>query len=172
MFSAALAQYFVAEPLGGLLVEDTLFLEHAEGISIQYLCPFIAIVAGSISSRHDMRELHSHTSICSGLLPGDLRLCPCFLLEGDDIFSERLLLGIVRHVEQSEAHLSETGGSCHEVPALDNPLDQVVGNGLAGLIMEGECSEELLFHRIVLHELRGQFHEVPPHIRAAQTLEA
>ena len=38
--------------------------------------------------------------------------------------------------------------------------------------MEGKRTKEFFLDREVLHELRGQFDEVPPHIRATQTLEA
>ena len=119
-----------------------------------------------------MRELHGHTSICSGFLSGDLRFGPRLLFKGDDLVGEFILLGIVGHVEQTEAHLSKTGGSRHVVPAFDNPFDQIVGNRLTRLVMEGEGAQELLLHGIVLHELRGQFHEVPPHIGTAKTLKA
>ena len=37
--------------------------------------------------------------------------------------------------------------------------------------MEGEGTQELFFDGEVLHELRGQLDEVPPHIGATQTLE-
>ena len=37
--------------------------------------------------------------------------------------------------------------------------------------MEGKGAQELFLYGIVLHELRGQFHEVPPDIGTAETLE-
>lgn len=37
--------------------------------------------------------------------------------------------------------------------------------------MEGESTQEILLHGVILHELRRQFHEVPPHISTRKGLE-
>ncbi len=39
------------------------YVLHAEGVSIKHFCPFIAVIACSIASRHNVRELYSHTCI-------------------------------------------------------------------------------------------------------------
>ena len=106
MLGASLAQYLVAETLGYLLIEDAVLLEHCEGIGIQHLCPFVAVIARSIAASHDVRELNRHTRVLqlfaqNGFLPG-------FLLEGNDVVGEFVFLRIIRHVKQSERDLSET----------------------------------------------------------------
>ena len=63
MFCSPFTQNLIAETLGSLLVEDTVALEYAEGIGIQYLSPFIGIIACSITAGHDVRELYGHTRI-------------------------------------------------------------------------------------------------------------
>ena len=133
-------------------------------------CPFVAVVTGSIASCHDVRELYGHTGI--GQLWCDHGLCPGFLLEWDDVVVESFLLGVVSHVEQSEAHLSQTSVGSHEVAALHDALYQVVGQRLACLIVEGEGAKEVFLHSIVLHELRRQLHKVPPYIGSRQTLKS
>ena len=60
----------------------------------------------------------------------------------------------------------------HEVAALHDAVNQFVRQRLARLIMESKGAQEFLLNGIVLHELRGQLYEVPPHVGAAETLEA
>ena len=125
MFCATLREDAVAEPLGGLLVEDTLALEHTEGIGIEHFGPLVGIVSGRITTRHDVGELYCHTRLGKlftkdGFFPGSL-------FEGDDVVCELVLLCIVSHIEQSQADLSQTGCGSHEVAASDNALDEHVG---------------------------------------------
>ena len=106
-----------------------------------------------------MRELHRHTGVLQlfaqyGFLPG-------LLFEGDDIGSECLTLRVISHIQQSETDLTQTGSSHHEVTTLHNATYQLVGQGLACLIVEGKRTQKVLFYGKVLHKLRGQFHEVP-----------
>ena len=169
MLRATLAQHLVAEPLCCLLVEDAVLLKYAEGISIQHLRPFITIVSCSIAPSHDVRELHRHTGVLQ-LLPQD-SLLPGLFLEGDDIGGKLLPLCVIGHIQQSERHLSQTRCSSHEVAALHDTLYQLVGQRFPRLVVEGEGTQKLLLDSVVLHELRRQLHEVPPYIRAAETLE-
>ena len=97
MFRTSLGEYFVAEALGRLLVEDAVLLEDAESISIKHFSPFITIVASRIAARHDVRELHRHTSI--GQLLAQDGFLPRLLLKGDDVVCEFVFLGVVRHIE-------------------------------------------------------------------------
>ena len=116
-----------------------------------------------------MRELNGHTGIRQLLRHHGL--CPGFLLKRDDIVGKFIFLGVISHIEQTKRHLTQTS-VCHiVVAALDDAADQFIGEGFSRLVMEGEGAQELLFDGEVLHELRGQFDKVPPHIRATQTLE-
>ena len=169
MLGASLAQYLVTESLGCLLIEDAVLLKYREGICIQYLRPFVAVVSCRIAACHDMRKLHRHTRV--GQLFAKDGFLPGFLLEGDDVVREFVLLRIVCHIQQSERYLSQTGRCRHEVTALDDTVDELVGQWLACLIVEGESAQKVLFYGEILHKLRRQFHEVPPDIRAAQRLE-
>ena len=117
-----------------------------------------------------MRELHGHTGVWQ-LWHHD-RLLPCLLLEWDDVVGELVLLRVVRHVEETETYLAQASVGCHEVAALHDALYQLVWQWLARLVMEGEGAEEVLLHRIVLHKLGWQLHEVPPYVGARETLEA
>ena len=83
-----------------------------------------------------------------------------------------MLLSVVSHIEQTERHLAQTGRGSHEVATLHDALDQFVGERFARLVMEGEGAQKLLLYGEVLHKLRRQFHEVPPHIGTAKALEA
>ncbi len=49
-------------------------------------------------------------------------------------------------------------------------LEQIFRNRLAGLIMAREQVERLALPAPVLHDLAGQFHEIPRHGRSRQTL--
>ena len=117
-----------------------------------------------------MRELHGHAGV-RALLAND-GLAPCLLLEGDDILVELMSLRVVSHVQQTEADLSQAGLCHHVVAASDDAAYQLVGQGFTRLIVEGEGLQEVLLHGIVLHELRRQLYEVPPHVGTAETLEA
>ena len=170
MLRASLAEYIVSETLCRLPVEDAVALEDAEGIGIQHFCPFVAVIACGIAPCHDVRELHRHARVLQ-LFAQDGFL-PRTFLESRDVGGELVTLCVVCHVQQTETHLSQTGGSCHEVAALHDAAYQFVGQWLACLIMEGEGSEEVLLHGEVLHKLRRQFHEVPPYVGARQRFKA
>ena len=116
-----------------------------------------------------MRELHRHTGV--GQLFAQDGFLPRLLLEGDDVVSKLVLLGVVGHIEQTKRHLAQATCCRHEVATLHNAADEFVRQGLARLIVEGKGAQELLLHGVVLHELRGQLHKVPPHIGTTETLE-
>ena len=164
MLGSTLREDVVAETLGGCLVKDAILLEYAEGIGIEHLCPFVAVVASCISSCHDVGELYGHTGILS--LWQNHRLLPCLLLEWDDVGGEFIFLGVVCHVEQTETYLAQAGIGCHEVAALYDALNELVGQWLAGLVMEGKGAEKVFLYRIVLHKLRWQLYEIPPYVGA------
>ena len=136
MLGASLAQYAVAETLGYLLIEDAVLFEYSEGISIQHLRPFVTVVPSRIAARHDMRELYRHTRV--GQLLAKDGFLPGFLLEGDDVVLEFVLLRIICHIQQPETDLSQTGRCRHEVTALDDAVDELVGQRLTRLIVEGK----------------------------------
>ena len=169
MLGASLAQYLVAETLGYLLIEDAVFLEYSKSIGIQHLRPFVAVIPSRIAARHDVRKLHRHTRV--GQLFAKDGFLPDFLLEGDDVVREFVLLRIVCHIQQSERYLTQTGRCRHEVTALDDAVDELVGQRFACLIVEGERAQEIFFDSEILHKLRRQFHEIPPDICATETLE-
>ena len=81
-------------------------------------------------------------------------------------------MGVIGHVEQPEAHLSQTTVADEEIAAFHDAFYQFVGNGLARLIVESKRAQKVFLHGIVFHELRGQLHKVPPHIGARKALEA
>ena len=116
-----------------------------------------------------MRELHRHTGV--GQLLTQNGFLPCLLLKGDDVVSKLILLGVVGHIEQTKRHLAQTACCRHEVATLHNAMDEFVRQGLARLIVEGEGAQKIFFYSVVLHELRGQLHKVPPHIGTTETLE-
>ena len=116
-----------------------------------------------------MRELYGHTGV--GQLWYYHRLCPGLLLEWDDILIKLILLGVIGHIEQSEAYLSHTSVGYIIVTALNDTGNEFVGNRLASLIVEGEGTQELLLYCEVLHKLRWQLDEVPPYARSAKALE-
>ena len=169
MLGASLAQYLVAETLGCLLIEDAVLLKYRKSVSIQHLRPFVAVVSCRIAARHDVRKLYRHTRV--GQLLAKDGFLPGFLLEGDDVVREFVLLRIVCHIQQSERYLTQTGRCRHEITALDDAVDEFVGQWFTRLIVEGEGPQEIFFDGEIFHKLRGQFHEVPPDIRAAQRLE-
>ena len=138
MLCATFRQDVVPETLGGLLVEDAVLLEYAEGIGVQNLRPLVTVIACGIASCHDVRELHGHAGVRQ--LLGDHRLLPCLFLEWDDVGGELVFLGVVCHVEETEAYLAQTSVGCHEVAALDNALYQLVWQWFASLVMEGESA--------------------------------
>ena len=76
--------------------------------------------------------------------------------------------GEVGHVEHAEAELTDAGIATMEVTACPYALDELVGKRLACLEVEGEGVQEVRLYGKVLHDLRGQFHEVATDIRAAQ----
>ena len=170
MLRASFGEDVVSETLCRLLVEDAVSLKHAESVGIQHLCPFVTVVASSVASRHDVRELHRHAGVLhlfadDGFLPG-------VFLKRLDIVRKGVLLRVVGHVEQSERYLSQTGRCCHEVTAFDDACYQFVGEWFSRLVVEGEGAQKFFLYGEILHELRGQFHEVPPHVGAAETFEA
>ena len=124
MLRATLRQNVVAEALSGLWVKDAVTLEHAVCVSVEHFCPFVAVVTGSIAACHDVRELHRHAGV--GQLLTQYGFLPSLFLEGNDVSIKSLPLGVVGHVEQSEADLTQAGRGRHEVPALDNALDEFV----------------------------------------------
>ena len=93
-------------------------------------------------------------------------------LEGEDVALEVVGEGVVGHVEQAEADLADTGVSGQEVLAAYDAVDELLGHGFAGLVVPGEGVEEVGLYGEVLHELAGQFHEVPVDIGAGEALEA
>src|SRR5574344_91473 len=144
-------------------------LENAECICIQYLRPFIAIVSRRVTASHDMTELYGHACVCS--LFSEDGFCPCFLFKLHDIFIKRLFLCVVCHVQKAETHLAQTC-PCHiEVAAFNDFGNQFVRDGFACLIMERKRAQEILFDGVILHELRGEFYEIPPNIGSAETFK-
>ena len=137
------------------LVEDSFLLEYAEGIGIEYFCPFVTVVTCRIASGHDVGELNGHAGIEGSMLFAGLQLgfLPSLAFEGDDVLVELIPFGIVSHIQQSETHLAQAAVGHHEIATLADALNQFVGDGLACLIMEGKSAQELLFHGEVLHEL-------------------
>src|SRR5574344_1631073 len=170
MLRAALRPDAVAEPLGRLAVDDAVPLEYAESIRVEHLSPFVAVISCGISSSHDMTELHRHACVLQLLRHHSL--LPCLLLKRHDVLVKLVLQRVVCHVEQSEAHLPHAS-VCHVVvAALHYAVNQFVGQRFACLVVECECAQELFLHCVVLHKLRRQFHEIPSHVRSAQTLES
>ena len=53
---AALLKDFLAESARHLSIEDSLFLEERERVSLKHLRPFVRIVSGRVSPSKDMRE--------------------------------------------------------------------------------------------------------------------
>ena len=170
MLRAALREDAVAESLGGLLVEDTVLLEHAERVGVEHFRPFVAVVSGGISPSHNMAELHRHAGV--GKLFGHHRLRPCLLLKLHDVLLKRVFKSVISHVEKPEAHLPHAAVGGIVVAALHYAVDEFIWQWLARLIMEGEGAQEFLFHGVVFHKLRGQLHEVPSHVGSAQALKA
>ena len=123
MLGAALREYVLAERRCRFLIENAMFLEHAEGICIEHFRPFVTIVAGSITSRHDVRELHRHASVQLVAFLSHYCLCPCFALELLYVLVESVALGVICHVEKAETHLSHASHRCHEVAALHDAVD-------------------------------------------------
>ncbi len=164
VLGAALGEDAVAEAAGRGTVEDAVVLEYAEGVGLEHFGPLIAVVAGRIAARHDVGELYGHTGV--GELRHDDGVFPGLLLKLHQVAGERLALGVVSHVEQSEAHLPQAGVGNVEVAAARDAVDELIGNGLARLIVEGESAEEVALDGVVLHELRGHLDEVPPDIGA------
>ena len=111
-----------------------------------------------------MGELYRHAGF--GQLSAEDGFGPRLFLEWHDVFGELLLLGVIGHVEQPEAHLSQTTVADEEIAAFHDAFYQFVGNGLARLIVESKRAQKVFLHGIVFHELRGQLHKVPPHIGA------
>ena len=151
VLGATLRQDVVSEALGCRLVEDAVLLEQTEGIGIEHLCPLVAVIACGVASCHDVAKLHRHAGVLE--LWHDHGLLPRLLLKRYDVVGERLLLGVVGHVEQSEAHLSQTAVGSHEVAALHDAVYQLVGKGLACLVVEGEGAKKLFLHSVVFHKL-------------------
>ena len=147
-----------------------MLLEHAECVGIEHLCPLVAVVSGSVASRHDVAELHRHARV--GQLLCYHGFLPCLLFKGYEVAGKRLFHGVVGHVEQSEAHLPHATVGSHEVAAPDYACYQFVRDGFARLVVESKRAQELLFHGIILHKLRRQFHKVPQHVGTAEAFKA
>ena len=81
VLGTASREYFTAESLGGLAVEDAVMLEPAEDISVEHLGPFVAVVAAGIAAAEDVAEasgcaaaLHSRQQVGHGLRLDTFRL--------------------------------------------------------------------------------------------------
>lgn len=59
-------------------------------------------------------------------------------------------------------------GTCVGLPRLDELLEQLLGDGAAGLVVLGHPEERLLLPHPVLQHLRRRLHEVPLHVRPAK----
>ena len=117
-----------------------------------------------------MGELHRHACVLE--LRSDHCLGPSLVFVVDDVVIEGVALGVVSHIQQTETHLTQTAVAHHEVAAVHDAADKLVGQRLAGLIMVGKGTEEFLLYGIVFHKLGRQFDEVPPHVGTRETLEA
>ena len=151
MLCSTLREYVVTETLSSLLVEDSILLEYTESISIQYFCPFVAIISCGIASCHDVGELYGHTGFLQ--LWQYHRLFPGFLFIRHDVGSKFFLLGVVCHVKQSETYLAQATVGCHEVATLHDALYEFIWQWFTCLIVEGKCTEKIFLYCIILHKL-------------------
>ena len=162
--STALRKDFTAEATSRLFVEDTLFEEETEGIGIQNLSPFIAVVTRRISAAHDMRELYAH--ICIWDSRQQLGAAPSLTFEVQYVLGEWFRQRVIGHIEHAEAELPDAGITAMEVAALADALDEFVGQRLSCLVVIGKGMQKLGLNGEVLHQLRRKFHEVAQDIRA------
>ena len=165
---ATFGKDFAAKAFSCLLIEDTVFLEKAKSISIQHLSPLVAVVACRITTAHDVRELYAHVCVRNGRQ--QLRAAHSFALEVLDVVRKRFGKGVVGHVEHTETELSNASIATIEVAALTDALNEFVGQRRSCFVVKGKGMEELWFDGEVLHQLRGQFHEVAQDVCAAQAL--
>ena len=117
-----------------------------------------------------MGELYSHAAALG--VGQKARALHHLLFKLLNRFVNGLLAGVESHIQQTETDLPYAVVCSLELAALYNAVNQFVGDGRACVVMACEGVQELRFGGKVLHNLRREFHKVPPYVRAAKAAVA
>jgi hypothetical protein len=82
-----------------------------------------------------------------------------------------IVIDVQRQVHEAEAQLPHLRVGAAEIARAHHLLEQIVGDRLAGLVVAREQVQRLALPAPVLHDLRGQFHEIPGHAGARQAAD-
>ena len=166
VFAAAAFEDVAAEGGGGGAVEDAVLLEDGEGVRVEHFRPFVAVVACGVSSAEDVPEGGGEAGSGDGGEGLGGRHGAGFEV-GDGAF-EGGGEAVPCHVHHAEAELAVAQVAALEVGGAADAVDVFRGDGVAGLVVDGEGVEPFLFERPVLHDLGGQFHEVAQDVGACR----
>ena len=152
VFGTAFFQDIFPERFGGSLVVNTLLFENRESICIQHFRPFIAVVAGSITSSEDMAETGRKTAAVYGRK--GFGRSHCLIFECLDRTVDRRGDRMPGHVDQAETQLAVVLVTTLEVGCFVDLSDIFLGNFLSGLVMYGPGIQPLFFKCPIFHNLR------------------
>ena len=129
-----------------------------ERVGIKYLCPFVTVVTGSVSTGKDMAE--GGTECGTFYDRHNLRASHGTLLEVNERLGNRSGDRVPCHIHHTETQLAFAGVSRLEIGRTFDLVDIFLRDGFPGLVVGCPRVQPLFFKRVVFHELRGQFHEV------------
>ena len=162
VFAVAFAEDGVAEGAADGGIEHAFFLEAREGVRIEHLGPFVAVVGGGVAdgAAEKMAEtarhgrglgLQRHEIAFERLARGGVEICAF----GGGVLHVQI------EVQFAKAELAHDVAGAAVVFGGDHLLKQTRGDGLAAFVMLREEIEALAFPAEVFHQLRGQLDEVP-----------
>src|SRR5690606_35067150 len=143
-----------------LRIEHTRLLERGERVRGEHLGPLVAVVPGCIAAAEDVRERAREAVVLGRANHGDL---------APDVVEQRVgprevggLVGDVQQeVEQRELELTDGREPFHERARAVQPLDLLVRQRLAGLVMTRDGLQHLRPPGVVLEKLARQLDGVP-----------
>ena len=83
--------------------------------------------------------------------------------------ARRIVIPMQLQIDKPESQLPHLPVRAAISPRPDHLLKQILGDRFAGLIMARKQIQRLPLPAPVLHDLAGQFHEIPRHRRSRQT---